>query len=297
MTAREGIASDATSDLAVPRLDRAHRAALHEQRLVRSVTALAVAAGLGVTLLIALPVALLGVLSVSADPLSGTPGGFTLAWYQQLFEDRRWLAPLGLSVMIALVVALLSAAGATLVGRLVPRLGRSKGRLLAVFLLPLVIPGIVLGVQEFIAYRGLLGIRPGIWSLILTHFIWAFPFALLSMLVVTLRFDRTLVEAAADLGASRWRAFVDIEAPLLMPGIVSAAMFGFLLSMTELPRSIFIRGGAMTLPLFVFAEAAGQSSHIPLIYGLNTLVAAVSVALSVAAVLLLSRAARGKETP
>lgn len=278
-------------------LDRAHRAAVVERRITRLVVAVALVGGFGLTAIIYLPVILLAVLSVSADPLGGTPGGFTVGWYASLFDEPRWVGPLGLSIGIALAVALLCALGATVVGRLVPRLARFRTRLMLLFLLPLVIPGIVLGVQEFTTYRSFLGIRPGVWSLVLTHFIWAFPFALLSMLVVTLRFDRTLTEAAADLGASRWRAFWDIERPLLMPGIASAAMFGFLLSMTELPRSIFIRGGVMTLPVFVWAEAAGQSSHIPLIYCLNTVVAVVSIALSVAAVALLSRAARGRPAP
>jgi ABC-type spermidine/putrescine transport system permease subunit II len=133
----------------------------------------------------------------------------------------------------------------------------------------------------------------GMWSLVLSHFIWAFPFALIGMLVVSLRFDGRLLEAAADLGASPWRRFWDIERPLLAPGIVTAGMFGFLLSLTELPRSIFVAGRSQTLPLFTWAEATSRGSHIPLIYCLNTLIALVSVALSVLAVRLLVR--RGAE--
>jgi ABC-type spermidine/putrescine transport system permease subunit II len=132
----------------------------------------------------------------------------------------------------------------------------------------------------------------GGWSLALSHFIWAFPFALLGMLVVSSRFDVRLLEAAADLGAPPWRRFWDIERPLLMPGVVTAGMFGFLLSLTELPRSIFVSGQDQTLPLYTWAETTSRGSQVPLLYCLNSLIAVVSVALSVLAVWLLARRAR-----
>jgi ABC-type spermidine/putrescine transport system permease subunit II len=271
-----------------------HAAAAAERRLVGRASTLAAAAGIGLTVLIYLPVVLLAVLSVSGDPYAGLPGDFTLRWYAALFDDTRWVAPLWLSLAIASAVAVLCMAGALLAGRRIPALRRHRGWLLALFLLPLIVPGVVLGIQQFTFWRTFLGIRPGIWSLVLVHFLWAFPFALLGMLVVTLRFDSSLLEAAADLGASRWRRLIDIEIPLLKPGIATAGMFGFLLSLTELPRSLFVRGGEMPLPVFLWAEASARASHIPLIYGLNTLIATVSVVLSVWAVVLLGAAARRK---
>jgi ABC-type spermidine/putrescine transport system permease subunit II len=74
-----------------------------------------------------------------------------------------------------------------------------------------------------------------------------------------------------------------------MPGIVSAGLFGFLLSLTELPRSIFVYGRLQTLPLFTWAEASSRSSQVPLIYCLNSLISAVSLGLSILAIRLLSR--------
>jgi ABC-type spermidine/putrescine transport system permease subunit II len=132
-------------------------------------------------------------------------------------------------------------------------------------------------------------LKMGMWSLVLVHFIWAFPFALIGMLVISSRFDVRLLEAAADLGAGPWRRFWDIERPLLTAGIVTAGMFGFLLSLTELPRSIFVAGRTQTLPLFTWAETMSRGSHVSLIYCLNTLIAVVSVALSVLSVWMLGR--------
>jgi ABC-type spermidine/putrescine transport system permease subunit II len=267
----------------------ARPAAAREAFWLRVAVGATLVTGSAVTALIYLPVVLLGLLSVSRDPMSGIPGGFTLTWYGGLFRDTRWVRPLVLSLEIAAVVSVLCMMAALLVGRILPRLRRYRATLLLIFLMPLIVPGIVLGVQEFAFFRALLSIRTGIWSILLTHFLWAFPFALLGMLVVTLRFDMRLLEAAADLGASPWRRFWDIERPLMMPGISTAGMFGFLLSLTELPRSLFVRGGETTLPLFTWAEAASRASHVPLIFCLNSLVALASVALSVASVAILSR--------
>jgi len=263
-----------------------------ERALVRLSAICSAGAGLTMTGLIYLPVILLAVLSISLDPYRGLPGGFTLRWYAALFADPRWVSPLLLSLVMAVVVALLCMAAALLAGRMLPRLRRGRAALLLLFLLPLVMPGIVLGIQEFGLWRVFLHLRPDAWTLVLTHFLWAFPFALLGMLVVTMRFDRDLLDAAADLGASPWRAFRDVELPLIMPGVSCAGMFGFLLSLTELPRSLFVRGGAMPLPVFLWAEASARASHVPLIYGLNTLIAAVSIGVGGVAVLLLSYATR-----
>jgi ABC-type spermidine/putrescine transport system permease subunit II len=107
------------------------------------------------------------------------------------------------------------------------------------------------------------------------------------MLVVTSRFDYRLLEAAQDLGASNWQRFWLIELPLLKPGVVSSGLFGFLLSFNELPRSIFLRSGQQTLPIYLWAESASHVSSIPLIYALSTIVAAISIFLTVTALRLL----------
>jgi ABC-type spermidine/putrescine transport system permease subunit II len=263
------------------------QAALRQFRSQRAASALAVCTGGCITALVYAPALWLGVLSVSGDPLGGFPGDFTWRWYRALFAQAAWLAPLLLSVRIALLVAVLCMAGATLAGRVLPRMRRTRRVLLACFLLPLAIPGMVIGLNVFIFYRVFGGLRMGLWSLVLVHLVGAFPFALLGLMVVSLRFETSLLEAAADLGAGPWRRFWDIERPLLMPGIVTAGMFGFLLSFTELPRSLFVAGHLRTLPLYIWAEASSRTSHLPLIYCLNTMIAVVSTAISVTAVLAL----------
>ncbi|MFN4140487.1 ABC transporter permease [Aestuariivirga sp.] len=252
-----------------------------ERILMRIGTSLAIVLGfLGIMLMYG-PVAWLGLMSLSARPLTGKPGPLTLVWYEKLFADLRWIDPLLNSLGIAAIVSLLCMVAATLVGRVIPHIGRAGNWLLLLFLVVLFVPGVMLGIDFIMFYRLFLGIRTGLWSLVLAHFVWAFPFALLSVLVVAARFDVRLLEVAADLGADGWRRFRDIEMPLLFPGIVSAGFFGFLLSLNELPRSIYLRGGITTLPLFQWAEASSHTTMVPLIYSLSTLITLASLMLTV----------------
>jgi ABC-type spermidine/putrescine transport system permease subunit II len=270
-----------------------HRRAVRwERRLLRSATAATILVGCLGILLIYGPVVWLGVMSISERPLTGKPGPFTLNWYEKLFSDLRWTSPLGDSLVVAAMVCVVCMATATAVGRVLPHIGGRGAWLLLAFLVVLFVPGVVLGVDFIMYYRLFLGIHTGLWSLVLAHFVWAFPFALLSVLVVSSRFDIRLLEVAADLGASRWRRFRDIEIPLLMPGILSAGFFGFLLSFNELPRSIYLRGGITTLPLFHWAETASHSSMVPLVYALSTLITLGSLIITIAALQLLFRGER-----
>jgi ABC-type spermidine/putrescine transport system permease subunit II len=167
-----------------------------------------------------------------------------------------------------------TAVTATLVGRALPHSPRA-GTLVLLAVLPLFIPGMSMGAAQFIFLRPMLGLTLGFWSIFLGHVVWAFPFSLLIVLVLTTRFDSRLVEAAADLGASGWRTFWDIEFPILRPGIVGAGTFGFLISFNEVQRSIFLRGTATTMPIWNWEMASSQQSQVPVIFSLETIVLAV----------------------
>lgn len=249
-------------------------------------TGLTVILGYTVVFLIYAPVFWLTIMSFSERPLTGMPWPLTGAWYAKLYEDTRWVEPIQVSLVIALIVALLCMCAATFVGRSLPAL-RRRGGVLFAFLLPLFVPGIVLGVALFMFYRSFLGIKTGLWSLVLGHFAWAFPFALLAILVVSVRFDQRLLEAAADLGASGWQRFWHVEFPALKPGIIASAFFGVLLSFNELERSLFLRGGHTTLPLYSWVQASSHTSNVPLIYALSTIITLISLALTLFSVRML----------
>ena len=252
----------------------------------------AVGVGYFAICLIYAPILGLLLLSFSAQPMSGLPWPLTLDWYRDLFSgDMDWLPPTLLSVAIGVTVALLSTAAATLVGRTLPHLHRRMG-LLAAFLVVLFLPGLIVGLALLLFYRMLLGISTGLWSIALAHFVWAFPFSLLCILLVTVRFDTRLLEAARDLGAGWWRRFVDIELPLLRPGITASLFFGFLLSFNELPRTIYVHGPRVTLPYYLWTQAAAHSTQVAFVYALSAIITAVSLVLTTLAIWLLMRGER-----
>ncbi|MDK3019867.1 ABC transporter permease [Pseudodonghicola flavimaris] len=228
--------------------------------------------------LIYFPLLWLVLLSISRDPLSGIPGPFSLQHYRALFASDAWHMPMLASVVIGLIVGLISAVTATIIGRAVPTMKR-PGQVLLMFVLPLFVPGMSMGAALFIFGRSVLGLDLGFWSIAVGHYVWAFPYALLIVLVVTLRFDRTLIEAGRDLGASDWQVFRDIEFPILMPGIVSAGLFGFLMSFNEVMRTIFLRGTDETMPVWNWIQAAAQQSQVPIIFSLSSIILLITLPL------------------
>lgn len=245
---------------------------------------LAAAAGFAVIALNYGPMIWLGIMSLSADPMSGVPGPFTLDWYRQLFADSRWEDPLLSSLALGAIVGATCGLSSIVVARAMPSLSvRVRGRLLALFIIPLLVPGVLLGSGLFIYLRVTLGFRLGWWSVFASHFVWAYPFSLIALLVITSRYDRRLTEAAADLGATPWRAFVDVELPFILPGIVSAVLFGFLFSFSELARSVLLRGGKTTLPIYEWVQASAHSSSVPLVFALSSMELVGSTAIVMAA--------------
>jgi len=236
------------------------------------------AGGYAILILIYIPIIWLALMSISKEPLTGIPSRFTGEWYALLFGDPRWVKPLVVSIGLAITVGLACMVVATAVGRVVPRMPR-RGGLVFISLISLFVPGVVMGTALFLYFRLFMGFGLGLWSLFVGHFVWAFPFALLAVLVLSSRFDERLLDAAADLGATSWQAFWHIEFPALRAGIIGSFIFGFLLSFNELPRTIFLRGRHTTLPLYVWTEATSHTTNVPLVYSLSTLIFIISLVL------------------
>jgi ABC-type spermidine/putrescine transport system permease subunit II len=232
--------------------------------------------GLLVIVLTYVPILWLAVMSFSERPLSGIPYPLTLEHYASLAADLRWVEPFWQSTVLGLVVGVTCMVVATAVGRAIPRMPRPGGVVL-IALLPLFVPGLTMGAALFIFFRSLLGLRLGMWSIFIAHLVWALPFALLLVLVIATRFDHRLLEAAEDLGASKWQRFWDIEFPILRPGIIGAGIFGFLLSFNELLRSIFLRGSETTMPIYNWTMTASHQSQVPIIFSLATILLAITL--------------------
>lgn len=189
--------------------------------------------------------------------LSFPPQSFTTRWYSEI--DPTYYRALTVSLIVASITVVL----AVLVGvpgALALVRGRFPGRdaLNAICLSPLMVPALVMGVAAFqfslvIWDHFRLTLGGTIAGLVVGHLTFAIPFVVRAVLAGHTRFDHSVEEAAQNLGASPWRTFIHVTLPILRPGIVSGAIFAFLISLDEVPIALFMGGGdATTLPVKIF---------------------------------------------
>lgn len=140
----------------------------------------------------------------------------------------------------------------------------------------LIMPGLVLSIGILVAFQ-FLGL-PTRWfsSALGAHLSWTLPFGLLIMFAVLSRLDPAYEEAARDLGASPWQTLTQVIVPIVLPGIIAVALFGFTLSYDEFPRSWLTVGPRNTLPIEIYTMTTTVTS--PALYALGTVTTAISFA-------------------
>jgi putative spermidine/putrescine transport system permease protein len=180
--------------------------------------------------------------------------GFSLRWYDDFFTSSFWLP----SVRNSLIVGSSATILATILGTLAALgLWRARfpgqGVLLALLISPMVVPVIIIAVGVYFAFAPL-GLTDGYAGLILAHTTLGVPFVVVTVLATLSAFDRTLLRAAASLGASPFFAFRRVTLPLILPGVLSGAVFAFAASFDEVVVALLIAGpGQRTLPRQMFA--------------------------------------------
>ena len=203
--------------------------------------------------------------------------GFSLRWYQDFFTSSFWLPSVWNSLIVGTAATLL----ATLLGTLAA-LGMWRARfpgqplLLAVLISPMVVPVIIVAVGVYFAFAPL-GLTAGYAGLVLAHTTLAVPFVVVTVLATLAGFDRTLLRASASLGARPVTTFLRVTLPMILPGVVSGAVFAFAASFDEVVVALLIAGpGQRTLPRQMFA---GINDNISLtITAAATMLIAISVA-------------------
>ncbi len=189
--------------------------------------------------------------------LSFPPRAFTTRWYSEI--DPGYYNALLVSLKVAsITVAIAVVAGVP--GALALARGRFPGRdlLNAACLSPLMVPALVMGIAEFqfsLLVWDHLGLTLGgtVVGLVLGHLTFAIPFVVRAVLAAHTRFDFSIEEAAQSLGATPWWTFLHVTLPILRPGIVSGAIFAFLISLDEVPIALFMGAGDnTTLPVKIF---------------------------------------------
>lgn len=151
-------------------------------------------------------------------------------------------------------------------------------------LLPIFFPQTVLGLALLMWYNSL-GIIPTWKTAVVAHLVWIAPIATLIVAIRAYSFDPALEEAARDMGAGTWTVLREITLPLLMPGLVSAALFAFLLSWGNFPLSLFTTGADSTLPEWLYAKmVSGYSPLVPTLGILSVIGSFLLIALAFAIV-------------
>jgi putative spermidine/putrescine transport system permease protein len=145
----------------------------------------------------------------------------------------------------------------------------------------LVMPGLFVGLGVSLLFQMLGWTTDWRISGLFTQLTWTLPFGLLVMFAVIGRFNRSWEEAATDLGAAPWQRTREVTLPILLPGIIGVALFGFTLSYDEFPRTVLTAGAVNTLPLQIWAMTTNITS--PALYALGTVTTAVSFAVIIVA--------------
>lgn len=217
-----------------------------------------------------LPILILVVFSFNTQRLNLTWEGFTWHWYEVLFAD----AKVGLATINTLTVAVISTLVSTVIGTMAALAlhryaFRVRGVSEASLYIPIVIPEIVMGIGLLSLYATL-KIALGLATITLSHIAFSIPFVALVVRARLHGFDRSVEEAAMDLGANELVTFWRVTLPLILPGVLSGALLAFTLSLDDFIITFFTAGpGSTTLPLLVYGMV---KTHItPEINALSTI--------------------------
>ncbi|HMB48014.1 MAG TPA: ABC transporter permease [Afifellaceae bacterium] len=225
-----------------------------------------------------LPLALMVVMGFKDSRFVGFPiRGWTLNWYSEIFSDSEVLGVFAYSMTIALSTTILSLAiGVWIATFLGPNRFRGKLIVFALVCLPAVIPGIISAISLRIYVR-FLELEPGMVAIILGHTVHNVPFVALVVMARLSTLPKSHIEAARDLGADAFVAFLRITLPYLQPALIGAGIFCMLLSFDDFIRSFFLGSYDPTLPVLIFAML--RSGMSPEINAISTVVLVLTAVL------------------
>ena len=259
----------------------------------RSTRIVLYAYGILVILFLYLPIVSVGFASVSqARYLSFPIRRYSTKWYSEAMESSTVRELLVTSFSVAVLVTVISVViaffGALAFARYEWKYRTTFQKFI---LLPIFFPQTVLGLALLMWFNSL-GVIPTWRTAVVAHLVWIAPIATLIVAIRAYSFDPALEEAARDMGAGTWRILREITLPLLMPGLISAALFAFLLSWGNFPLSLFTTGADSTLPEWLYAKmVSGYSPLVPTL-GIMSVVGSFLLILTAVALAWLIRANR-----
>ena len=203
--------------------------------------------------------------------------GFSLDWFYALFGQQRTGDIQGAftrSILLALIVLTLTVIFSIMAGVAFRRRFRGSSIVFYMAIASLIMPGLLISLGIGLLFQ-FLGLKTSWYASALgAQLTWTLPFGMLIMFAVFNRFNRAYEEAARDLSASTRQSYQHVVLPILLPGIIGVALFGFTLSYDEVPRTLLTVGSRNTLPLEIWVMTTNVTS--PALYALGTVTTAVS---------------------
>jgi spermidine/putrescine transport system permease protein len=185
-----------------------------------------------------------------AFPLSGV----TTRWFSVMANSPGLIDALVNSLKVSSAVAVISTVLGTVAAKALSRAALpGRPALMGMLTLPLLIPGIVMGIALLIV-AGAIGLQLSLVTIAIAHVVYTTPFAILIMLPRFEGFDRNLEEASRDLGEGLFFTFIRVVLPLAAPGIVSSLLLTFTVSLDEFVLTFFLAGNETTLPLYIWSQ-------------------------------------------
>jgi putrescine transport system permease protein len=242
-----------------------------------------------------LPIAVLVVYSFNASRLVTVWGGWSLTWYRELLHDEAMLAAASVSLRVAALSATIATVLGTCAAVALTRFGAFRGRLLfsSMVYAPLVMPEVITGLSLLLLFVAV-DVDRGFWTIVFAHTTLTMCFVAVVVQARLVDFDRSLEEAAMDLGCPPLRTFLTVTLPLIFPAIAAGWMLAFSLSLDDLVIASFTTGpGASTLPIRIYSEV--RLGVKPEINAVCTVIVAVVALVTAAASILTKQGAVRRE--
>nr|VFJ71395.1 MAG: spermidine/putrescine transport system permease protein [Candidatus Kentron sp. FW] len=180
--------------------------------------------------------------------------GFTLQWYREALTHENMLRALGNSIRVGACVAIVSTCLGLLAAQALTRYRIAGAKAVMVFLsIPLVIPLLILGISLLVILTQM-GVALSLSTIGLGHVVITIPVSLFVLMSRLEGFDRSIEEAALDLGETRWMTFWRVTFPVALPGIVASLLLTFTLSFDEFLLAFFLAGDQLTLPIYIWSQ-------------------------------------------
>ena len=225
------------------------------------------------------PIILLPIFAFNDGTIIAFPlKGFTVEWFRQMAGNATLRGAVQNSLIIAVSASILATTLGVFAARAATRFAfPGKAGIIGMIMLPLVLPEIIVAVSLLVVLLGI-GVTLSVFTVILGHVLICTPYAIAILNTAFNALDRSLEEAAYDLGETRLSTFRLITLPLVMPGIISSLLMSFTISLDEFIIAFFLAGNEPTLPTYIFSQLRFPK-QIPMIMALGTVLVAASIVL------------------